>query len=44
MKSPTRMLLIGALCSTISLTLLSGCYQKNDAISTAEQADLERLA
>ena len=39
MNSSRRILFIGVLCSAIAVALLAGCKKKNDAISTADQAD-----
>jgi hypothetical protein len=36
---PRHLFFIGALYSVIALALLAGCDKKDDAISTAEQAD-----
>lgn len=39
MDTAKKLLLIGALCGAIAVTLLAGCEKKGDPISGAEQAD-----
>jgi hypothetical protein len=36
---PKHLFIIGTLCSVIALSLLAGCDKKDDAVSTADQAD-----